>query len=85
MENLITKSVKKSTKEKIKKGVNGSISIFLCILITPFLSIALGLVEYARYQQVKLDKKIKIHNDFNRCGFIFMLLYLFLGFLVYSR
>lgn len=47
-----TRSVRKSTKEKLKKGVNGSISILLCVLITPFLSIALGLVEYARYQQV---------------------------------
>lgn len=39
-------------KEKIKKGINGSISILLCILLTPFMSIALGLVEYARYQEV---------------------------------
>lgn len=40
------------TKEKIKKGMMGSISILLCLLMTPFMSIALGLVEYARYQEV---------------------------------
>lgn len=42
----------KLTKNKIVKGVNGAISIFLCIIITPFLTITLGLVEYARYQEV---------------------------------
>lgn len=42
----------KNTKEKVKKGMNGAISIFLCLLMTPFLSISLGLVEYARYQEV---------------------------------
>lgn len=40
------------TKAKLKKTFMGSISILLCLLITPFLSIALGLVEYARYQEV---------------------------------
>ncbi len=40
------------TKAKLKKGFMGSISILLCLLMTPFLSIALGLVEYSRYQQV---------------------------------
>lgn len=43
---------KKSTKEKLKQGAKGSISILLCLLLTPFLSIALGLVEYSRYQEV---------------------------------
>lgn len=43
---------KRITKEKIKRGINGSISILLCLLMTPFMSIALGLVEYARYQEV---------------------------------
>ncbi len=43
---------KKITKKSIKKGFTGSISILLCILLTPFLSVTLALVEYARYQQV---------------------------------
>ncbi len=43
---------KKRMKHKWKRRINGSISILLCLLLTPFLSIALGLVEYARYQQV---------------------------------
>lgn len=46
------KKRKRLTKAKLIKGINGSISIFLCLLITPFLSLALGLVEYARYQEV---------------------------------
>lgn len=40
------------TKAKLKKVCMGSISILLCLLLTPFLSIALGLVEYSRYQEV---------------------------------
>lgn len=40
------------TKARLIKAGKGSISILLCLLITPFLSIALGLVEYARYQEV---------------------------------
>ena len=39
-------------KAKVKKCFMGSISILLCLLITPFLSLALGLVEYSRYQEV---------------------------------
>lgn len=39
-------------KRNIVKALNGSISILLCLLITPFASVALGMVEYARYQQV---------------------------------
>ena len=46
------KVLKNKTKQKIKKAVTGSISIFLCLLMTPFLSAALALVEYARYQEV---------------------------------
>lgn len=42
----------KITKRQLRKAFNGSISILLCLLITPFLTIALGLVEYARYQEV---------------------------------
>lgn len=44
--------LKKRTKKKLIHGVRGSISIFLCLIITPFLSISLGLIEYARMQQV---------------------------------
>lgn len=39
-------------KRKIKKFSNGAISIFLCILMTPILSLTLSMVEYARYQEV---------------------------------
>lgn len=39
-------------RPNFKKVCMGSISILLCLLLTPFLSVALGLVEYARYQQV---------------------------------
>lgn len=46
------KQKKKITKASIKKGFMGSISILLCILLTPFLSVTLALVEYSRYQQV---------------------------------
>ena len=42
---------RKLTKRKILNGVRGSISIFLCLLLTPFLSISLALIEYARYQE----------------------------------
>ena len=43
---------RKITKARLIKGINGSISILLCLLLAPFLSVALGLVEYARYQEV---------------------------------
>lgn len=46
------KKNKRITKAKLVKGLRGSISILLCLLLTPFMSIALGLVEYARYQEV---------------------------------
>lgn len=37
-------------KKKIKKFARGSISIFLCLLMIPFSTVALGLVELHRYQ-----------------------------------
>lgn len=40
------------SKAKIKKCVNGSISVLLCLLLTPFLSVTLALIEYARYQEI---------------------------------
>lgn len=40
------------TKTKLLRGLRGSISILLCLILAPFLSVALGLVEYARLQQV---------------------------------
>lgn len=40
------------TKRNLKKGFRGSISILLCLIIAPFLSVALALVEYSRYQEV---------------------------------
>ncbi len=43
---------KKARKEQFLKGTRGAISIMLCVLLTPFLTITLGLVEYGRYQQV---------------------------------
>lgn len=46
------KKKKRITKNRLVKGLRGSISILLCLLLTPFMSIALGLVEYARYQEV---------------------------------
>ncbi len=46
------KKKKRITKAKLVKGLRGSISILLCLLLTPFMSIALGLVEYSRYQEV---------------------------------
>lgn len=51
MKNHKTKK-KRFTIKSVKKGAKGAISILLCLLITPFLSIALGLVEYSRYQEV---------------------------------
>ena len=46
------KKKKKFTKAKFVKSANGAISIFLCLLLTPFLTVALALVEYVRYQEV---------------------------------
>lgn len=47
------KKRKKLTKRRMLKGLKGSISITLCLLLTPFLTLALSLVEYSRYQEVK--------------------------------
>lgn len=46
------KKRKLSIKNKIKQFSNGAISIMLCIIMTPFLSLTLSMVEYARYQEV---------------------------------
>lgn len=48
----VSKKQFKITKKHLRKAFNGSISILLCLLLTPFLTIALCLVEYSRYQQV---------------------------------
>lgn len=40
------------SKAKAKKCMDGAISVFLCLLITPFLTVTLALIEYARYQEV---------------------------------
>lgn len=45
-------SRKKKRQYKYINGTKGVISLLLCLLLTPFLSIALGLVEYHRYQSV---------------------------------
>lgn len=42
--------MKKSVTKKIKQSCKGAMSIFLCVLVTPFVSIACGLVEVYRYQ-----------------------------------
>lgn len=42
--------MKKSVAKKIKQSCKGAMSIFLCVLVTPFVSIACGLVEVYRYQ-----------------------------------
>lgn len=47
-----TPKKKKTWKQKLQKCFRGSISILLCLLMTPFISISLGLVEYARYQSM---------------------------------
>lgn len=39
------------TKKKIEKGTQGAISILLCLVLCPFLTISLMLVEASRYQQ----------------------------------
>lgn len=39
-------------KRQVKKCMDGAISVLLCLLLTPFLTIMLSLVEYARYQAV---------------------------------
>ncbi len=41
----------KKTRAKIKKGCEGAVTLFLCIMMTPFLTLASALVEFSRYQQ----------------------------------
>lgn len=41
----------KKTRTKIKKGCEGAVTLFLCILMTPFLMLASALVEFSRYQE----------------------------------
>ena len=45
-------SKKKLWRKRFVRGTKGAISILLCLLLLPFLSTSLALVEYARYQQV---------------------------------
>lgn len=45
-------SKKKALRKKLLRGTKGAISILLCLLLMPFLSTSLALVEYGRYQQV---------------------------------
>lgn len=40
------------SRAKLRKCMNGAISVLLCLLLTPFLSVTLALIEYARYQEV---------------------------------
>lgn len=42
----------KWSRNTLKRGARGAISILLCLLLSPFVTVTLGLVEYARYQQV---------------------------------
>lgn len=42
----------KKWKQKLFRCTKGAISILLCLVMAPFLTISLSLVEYARYQQV---------------------------------
>lgn len=46
------KEKKRLSRKTLKRGARGAISILLCLLLTPFVTVALCLVEYARYQQV---------------------------------
>lgn len=49
----------KTFNKKIKKRTEGVISIFLCLIISPFVILASSLVELARYQeQVELQREI---------------------------
>lgn len=44
--------IKKSTKKKILKGCKGAISLFMVVLMVPFLQIAFALLEIGRYNSV---------------------------------
>ena len=50
-------SKRKKLKYRWRKKLRGSISIFLCLILSPMLTVSLALVEYARYQQVAQDAK----------------------------
>lgn len=54
---------KKNRKHRFINGVKGSISIFLCITVLPFLSIASALIEYSRYQSA-----IELANEVSDCA-----------------
>lgn len=45
-----SKNKKKQIMKKIRKATKGAISLMLCILITPFLTMAGALIELSRYQ-----------------------------------
>lgn len=46
------KKGKRLSRKSLKQGARGAISILLCLLLSPFVTVTLALVEYARYQQV---------------------------------
>lgn len=48
-------SKRKKLKYRWRKRLRGSISIFLCLILSPMLTVSLALVEYARYQQLVQD------------------------------
>ncbi len=47
------KPFKKKTKCKIINGTKGVISLFLCLLMTPILTVASALIEFSRYQNTE--------------------------------
>lgn len=46
------KKTRRLSRKTLIRGTRGAISILLCLVLTPFVSVTLGMVEYARYQQV---------------------------------
>lgn len=46
------KKTRRLSRKTLMRGTRGAISILLCLVLTPFVSVTLGMVEYARYQQV---------------------------------
>lgn len=44
--------LRKRTKKKITDSCKGALSLFLCILLTPMLTLASALIEFSRYQNV---------------------------------
>ena len=49
--------IKKRKKYKYVNGCRGAVAIFLCLVITPFLTIASALLEYSRYQGAAQEVK----------------------------